>query len=144
MIGMNISDSQKKDIAVIAKKYGLRLLVLFGSQARGDAYKGSDIDIAYAAGKTIDMTEENCMALELYSVFGTAKLDMVDLSKADPLLLKCITEEGIALYEAEKSFFNNLYLYAMNTYRESKILRDLRQYLVNARNEQFKKDIAYA
>ena len=141
---MNISDSQKKDIAVIAKKYSLRLLVLFGSQARGDAYKKSDIDIAYAADQTIDITEENRMALELYSVFGTAKLDMVNLAKADPLLLKRITEEGIALYEANASFFNNLYLYAMNAYRESKMLRDLRQYLVNVRNEQFKKDIAYA
>ena len=141
---MKISDSQKKDIESIAVKYGLRLLVLFGSQARGEANKKSDVDIAYSSYKNMDIAKENLMSLDLYSVFGTSKLDLVNLSNASPLLLKRITNEGIALYEAEMSFFNNLYLYAMNIYRESKILRDLRQYLVSVRNEKFKKDIAYA
>jgi len=141
---MNISDSQKKDIAFVARKYALRLLVLFGSQARGEAHKESDIDIAYSAAKAMDMTEENRMALELGSIFGTSKLDFVNLLNSNPLLLKRIVSEGIVLYEAEESFFNNLYLYAMNVYRESKIIQELRQYLVMRRNEQFKKDIAYA
>ena len=134
----------KKKVAEIAKKHGLALVLLFGSQARQDARKDSDFDIAYSSIKPMDLSEENQMAIELHSVFKTINVDLVNLSNASPLLLKKIVEESFVLYEAKESLFNNLYLYAMRIARESKFLNELRHNYVISRVNQYKRDVLHA
>ena len=129
-------------IAEIAKKHGLALVALFGSRVRGDARKKSDFDIAYSSIKPIDLSEENRMATEFYSVFKTTDVDFVNLANTSPLLLMKIMDEGIPLYEAKESLFNSLYLYAIKIYRESEFLNKLRLDYVLNRVNQYKKDVA--
>jgi len=89
----------------LSELYGERLVdvVLFGSQARGDAVEGSDIDVLIAlegevyAGKEIDRTGDFVAALSLK--YDTL-ISMVFVSEEDfvysqmPLLLN-VRQEGI-------------------------------------------------
>lgn len=133
--------TEMRNIATIAKKHGLALVVLFGSRARGDAREKSDFDIAYSSIAPLPFNEENTMAVEFHSVLKTSDVDIVNLSTASPLLLKKIADEGIPLYEAKESLFNSLYLYAMRIYRDSAALGEMRRDYVLHLADKFKKDV---
>ncbi|MEK7128002.1 MAG: nucleotidyltransferase domain-containing protein [Patescibacteria group bacterium] len=140
---MDIEEIKSK-IKPMAEKYGLKLVVLFGSRARGDSREKSDFDIAYLPKESVNFSEENHMAGELYFILKSSDVDLVNLSNASPLLFKKIFEESVVLYEIEKSLFNNLYLYAARVNRDSEILHRLRRDYVRERINQYKKDVAYS
>ena len=128
----------------LAKKYGLELVLLFGSRADGSQREKSDFDIAYSSLKPLAFMEENKMAIALHEVCKTSDVDIMNISNAGPLLLKQIVDEGVVLYEAKESIFNNLYLYAMNQYRESAVLNELRRSYVLLMANRFKMYAAIA
>jgi hypothetical protein len=68
---------------------------VFGSQARGDAWRGSDIDIAIDAGEPLpqELLAELAGALEESDILP--RVDLVDLSSAGPSLRRRVREEGI-------------------------------------------------
>lgn len=83
------------EIRAFARKHGQDRVVLFGSRARGDHSRASDIDLAVLGGNitdfTLDVKEETSTLLDF---------DIIDLGQ--PLqrdLLTAIEEEGITLYE---------------------------------------------
>lgn len=83
------------EIRQLAKKYGIHKVILFGSRARGDFKRASDIDLAVSGGNktgfALDVEEETWTLL---------KYDVVDLDRAvQPELLESISGEGILLYE---------------------------------------------
>ena len=85
----------KDEICALAMKYGLDKVILFGSRARGDYTKKSDIDLAVCGGDitrfAIDI-EENAPTL--------LNFDVVDIGgNVNVDLLKSVKEEGIVLYE---------------------------------------------
>ena len=87
--------------------YGQRLkgLLLYGSQARGDAEAGSDIDVAVIlngpfdydceVGRTSDLTGEICLRYEIVPTFVFLEPQQLQKEKS-PLLIN-IRREGIAL-----------------------------------------------
>lgn len=84
-----------EEIRAIARKYDVERVILFGSRARGDYYRASDIDLAVLGGNiekfSIDIEEETSTLLEF---------DIIDLGQ--PLqegFLNSIRKEGIVLYE---------------------------------------------
>lgn len=84
-----------EEILQFAKKYRINKIILFGSRARGDYHRASDIDLAVCGGNidgfTLDVEEKTSTLLEY---------DVIDLSQ--PLqekLLRAIESEGILLYE---------------------------------------------
>lgn len=92
-IGLN--DLLKIEIIELAKYYGIQKLILFGSRARGDFRKTSDIDIAVSggdiAGFSIDVNEETNTLI---------KFDVINLDGAvQKELLESIKREGVVLYE---------------------------------------------
>lgn len=83
------------EIIEIAKKYKVEKVILFGSRARGDHTRASDIDLAVSGGDktgfTLDVKETTSTLLDF---------DVVDLnSPVQKELLTCIYKEGIVLYE---------------------------------------------
>ena len=92
-IGLN--DSLKTEIIELAKKHKIEKVVLFGSRARGDYNKVSEIDIAVTggdiAGFSIDVDEETNTLLQ----FDVVNLDGLVQKE----LLESIEREGIVLYE---------------------------------------------
>ena len=83
------------EIISFAKKHDIHCVILFGSRARGDFKRTSDIDIAASGGDfdrfALDVDEETSTLLEF---------DIIDLDKpVREELLDSIKREGILLYE---------------------------------------------
>ena len=58
-------------------------VVLFGSQARGDAYPASDIDIGILGKKNIPVESMDKILDDVEEIPTLRKIDIVDLKKAD-------------------------------------------------------------
>lgn len=83
------------EICTLAEKHHIQKVILFGSRARGDHKRTSDIDLAVKGGEierfSLDVDEETSTLL---------KYDIVDLGRdLQPELLESIRKEGILLYE---------------------------------------------
>ena len=84
-----------QEIKEFAKKNGVKKVILFGSRARGNFERASDIDLAAEGGDVLqfkmDLKEEASTLLDF---------DVVDLSqKIQEKLLHSIQKEGIVIYE---------------------------------------------
>ena len=83
------------EIQDLAKKYGISKVILFGSRARGDFRRTSDIDLAATGGDfdrfALDVQEETSTLL----FFDIVNLDR----EVQPELLDSILTEGRVLYE---------------------------------------------
>lgn len=84
-----------EEIRALARKHGVRRVILFGSRARGDYRRKSDIDLAVEGGDFLNFSldvDEETSTLRLF--------DFIDMSEEVPLaLLAAIKKEGIVLYE---------------------------------------------
>lgn len=87
----------KKTIKPILNKYGITDINLFGSYARGEATKNSDVDIYCDAGKLKSLFEEVDLIEEL-EIALSKKVDIVFTdSDMHPFFKKCIMEDMIKL-----------------------------------------------
>ena len=84
-----------QEIIELAKKNHVDKVILFGSRARGDFKRTSDIDLAVYGGNfdrfALDVNEETSTLLQF---------DIVDADrKMQPELMESIEKEGVVLYE---------------------------------------------
>lgn len=90
-----ISDRVIGEIQELAKKHDIGKVILFGSRARGDFHRTSDIDLAVSGGHipafALDVDEQTWTLLSF---------DVVNLDRPLPKALESnIRKEGIVLYE---------------------------------------------
>lgn len=90
-----IKDQVQEEICQFAEKYQLERVVLFGSRARGDYHRASDIDLAAWGGSiarfAVDVDEKTSTLL---------KYDVVDMGQnISEKLRDSIQQEGRVLYE---------------------------------------------
>lgn len=124
---MEITEKQKQKIAEIAGKYGLRLVLLFGSRVSEKSLnKESDFDVAYLPKKKLDFDQEIRLNYEFTEVFGNDKVDTVDLGRTKPLLLHGIFREAQVLFQEDALVFSRYRAYAFKKYIESKPLYELK------------------
>lgn len=95
MESTGVRDIVFEEIRMLAKRHQLDRVVLFGSRARGDYLRNSDIDLAVSGGDVIsfalDMEEETSTLLTY---------DVVDIGKRiDDGLRESIEREGKTIYE---------------------------------------------
>ena len=80
-------DIDRNMIGALARKYRIRMAVLFGSAVRGEMHEHSDVDI----GVVLDDEVTDERRLGLYGEIGAAvrsrAVDLTILNHADPLLL---------------------------------------------------------
>lgn len=84
-----------EEIKKIAEEYGVKKVILFGSRARGDYQRASDIDLAVEGGRIADFI------LDVKDTTSTLlNFDIVDLEKTKKgTFLDSIKKEGVILYE---------------------------------------------
>lgn len=84
-----------EEIRRIARYYHVQKVVLFGSRARGDYHRASDIDLAVVGGDfdafAVDVKEKTSTLLD----FDVINLNQMIQEK----LLQSISKEGCVLYE---------------------------------------------
>ena len=84
----------RMEISILAKKYEIDRVILFGSRARGDNHERSDIDLA-VSGKDFGI-----FALDANESLNTLlKIDFVNLDAIDQNLRDEIDRDGVVLYE---------------------------------------------
>lgn len=80
----------------------IRLLVLHGSRARGEAGPGSDWDFGYLADPGADL---GALAVAITSMLRTDRVDLVDLATTSALLRYRTARDGVLLLEREPDTF---------------------------------------
>ncbi|MCC8139021.1 MAG: nucleotidyltransferase domain-containing protein [Lachnospiraceae bacterium] len=90
-----IRENVIEEIQELARQHHIKKVILFGSRARGDYRRVSDIDLAACGGDiarfSLDVEEETSTLL---------KFDVVNLDAAvQPELLASIEKDGRVLYE---------------------------------------------
>lgn len=94
-INTGIKPEVQTEICELARKYDVNRVILFGSRARGDFWRASDIDLAVSGGNItqfmLDIEDKTSTLL----FFDVINLDEF----VSPELLRSIQEEGLILYE---------------------------------------------
>lgn len=117
----------KKKIREIAEKYGLKLVLLFGSQASGKTHFASDFDIAILGERTINIEKELEIQYEFVKIFKTDAVDVVDIRGLSPLLLyRIFHEPHKILFCKDELEYYKFKIYSARKYAEAKPLFDLR------------------
>ena len=120
-----------------------KLVILFGSQARGTSGRSSDTDIAVLADHPLLPEEKSELGEHLAKKLNVSeeKLDVVDLWDAPPLLAHHVGETG-RLLEGTQFDFNRFRIRAWKHYLDTAKFRrareqSLRNCLKSYRNPKF-------
>jgi len=125
---MSMYEVNGQKLTDIAHRYGLDLIVVFGSQAQGKARPGSDIDVAvrWLRRDWEDVERELALIGELTEViWGDGDLDVSFLNGASPLLLFEVACSGVPLYERQPGDFNLFQSYAARCYYDQRKFAEL-------------------
>lgn len=110
----SIADIQAAIPQILEQVPYLKLLVLFGSRARGDHFPSSDWDFALLFDEAFRQQYElgggwNCYrswsVLQQVLNLGDDEMDWIDLKNASELLAHAIARDGVVIYESEPELF---------------------------------------
>lgn len=88
----------KKKILPTLKRQGVTKAAVFGSFARGEARKRSDVDLLVRLTSDKSLLDVAGLKIELEETLGR-RVDIVEYSAIHPLLKKKILKEQIPIYE---------------------------------------------
>ena len=91
-------DEIREIVAALAARYGADRIYLFGSYARGDANKDSDIDLRIDKG-AIRGLQMGGLAADLEDALGIP-VDLIPTGSLDSKFLNSISDDEVLLYEA--------------------------------------------
>ena len=91
-------DEIKEIVTILAARYGADRIYLFGSYARGDADKDSDIDLRIGKG-AIRGLQLGGLAADLEDALGIP-VDLIPTGSLDSKFLNSISDDEVLLYEA--------------------------------------------
>jgi predicted nucleotidyltransferase len=122
-------------LSAVSAQFGLRLVLLFGSAARGQARPDSDCDIA-VAGCPPDRFWDLSVALQA-TIRGGAQLDLVRLEPADPLFRYEILRDAVLLY-GDPDLFCEFRAFAFRDFHDSASLFALERTLLRKKLARIK------
>ena len=133
--GMNLSQPLIDDLQDLARRYGIQLIIQFGSTVSGPVHARSDLDLAILLNNA-DVSLERLGEIQqsLQSCFPGREVDLALINRADPLFIKKITERCRLLYGSAKDL-QRLRLYAFKRYQDHRRFLDLeRRYVERTLN----------
>lgn len=122
--------SQKNKIKKIAKRYGLILVLAFGSEVTGKTHPNSDLDIAVMVKEGFNYKNYSSLLFDFQKVFPQKEVDLVFINRADSLLLKKILENSKILYGSKREL-NLLKIYSFKRYCDYKKYFELEEKFVH-------------
>lgn len=99
----------------MAEEFGLKLLLLFGSQASGETHAESDFDFAYESGTELDYGQRAKLRIALANMVKRSNVEEVDIHEIGPFLLREIVRNHKLLFSREDAY-ENFYSYAVRRY----------------------------
>lgn len=106
----------RQKLEEIKEKHDLSLIILHGSQVTGTTHAQSDIDIAVTR-KNGRPVQSLALIRELAEAFNTDRIDLSDLTHADPLFLYLATRTS-KLLSGSKKDYDNLLKLAFHKYND--------------------------
>lgn len=125
-------------LAAIAERYGARLVLQFGSSVSGKTHAGSDVDLAVLLEEPDISTQRYAeLVHDLQELVDGVEVDLVILNRADPLLLKQVSDGCGRLYGSEREF-QRFRLLAFKRYQDYRPYLELeRRYVARALERDF-------
>lgn len=118
------TEDMRERFAHIAKAHHLRLVILYGSVARGTATAMSDVDIGVLRAYPLSPEDEAFLTEEIARATDIPHIEVRSLHRVSPLFLRQVTHEGIVLFADTPTRARELKLYAWKTAAETKPMRD--------------------
>jgi len=116
---------------LLCEKHGVRLAILFGSRAKGEAGSESDWDLAFLIDEEKQKIDRPLLASlkknlikDLSNHLKTSQIDLVILNRASPFLKYQVAQSGKPLYQVKEGEFASFVSLAVRSYSDSFIFRD--------------------
>lgn len=141
---MLLTKKQKEKIQQLGKKYNLKLILLYGSFARGENHPGSDVDIAVLGKEAINLDTLLSIYSEMYAIFGQnqqGELDLNSLHNVNPIYRFYVMRDSILLFGKTVDYYS-FKAYTFRDYQESQSLLKLMDILIYKRQKYLLKNYA--
>lgn len=122
--------SFEESLRQIVNRYGLTLVLTFGSYNTDRFTDKSDLDIGYVPQITLHSNQQLALMRDFIRLFERDGIDLVDLSRANPLLLYEVARNSQILYEEDNSYLN-FKMKASARYADTRFLREQRREHLN-------------
>ena len=94
---LEVTDYQKREIINLLRPYGVKKIAIFGSRARGDATRNSDLDIIIWLDKPLSLMKLVQIEEEL-KVHLQIKVDLLTSRAISPYLQDIIQNEQVVIF----------------------------------------------
>ena len=117
-----LKPESRKIIEKLAKKFGVKVAIVFGSVARGKEMGKSDIDLAIFADKKFyeEKFSDFIYGLMEAEAVEQKEIDVAPISGENPILLYNIFNDGIPIYIKNEEEYYNLRSWARFVYEDSR------------------------
>lgn len=129
-------ENLKPEIEKLAKERNLSLVLLYGSQARGDMRTDSDIDLAVLGIKPISTDDLIALCNEFAQIFEVNEIDVKSLHNTGSLFRYQVMQDSVLLYGRNYDYLT-FKSYAFRSYHDSKDLFRLKEVLIRKRMQSF-------
>jgi predicted nucleotidyltransferase len=114
----------------IARQYGVRLLLQFGSSVTGRVHARSDTDLGVLLDRPrLTLAEHGALLSALQRQFPECPVDLAILNHADPLFLKKVTDD-CRLLHGDPGLLPRLKIYAFKRYQDHRRYLELERRFV--------------
>lgn len=104
----------------------LKMLILFGSRARGNTHSKSDWDFAILSGESLNYLEIYGILADIFKI-SDDKIDLVNFKNSSPLLDYHIAKDGKVIYEHQPEEFIKFQMKACKIYADTVKFRELQK-----------------
>ena len=115
-------DTWRRAAVALDRKFGLEVLWLYGSAAKGNDRVDSDVDLGVLLTRRPSGHELFDAALEIGEILGR-EVDLVDLDRAGPILGMQVLRYGRLLVDAVPRRRHEFFSRTVSQYEDVKILR---------------------